>query len=81
MALQSGCEKEKNEMAPLMKPMPKRCPRCNGPLYAGYDDDLSCLFCGEYVFANPPAPIVQTAPLVPQGPRKRGRPRKNPVAA
>jgi uncharacterized protein (DUF983 family) len=80
MALQSGCEKEKNEMAPLMKPMPKRCPRCNGPLYAGYDDDLSCLFCGEYLFANPP-PMVQTAPAVPQGPRKRGRPRKNPVAA
>ena len=66
-------------MAPMAKPMPKRCPRCSGPLYAGYDDDLSCLFCGEYVFANPPR-IIETPP-VPQGPRKRGRPRKNPVAA
>jgi hypothetical protein len=61
--------------------MPKRCPRCNGPLYAGYDDDMSCLFCGEYVFANPPPRIVETPPVVQQGPRKRGRPRKNPVAA
>jgi hypothetical protein len=50
-------------------------------MYAGYDDDLSCLFCGEYVFANPPPPIVQAPPAVSQGPRKRGRPRKNPVAA
>ena len=69
-------------MASLKRPMPRNCPRCSGPLYRGYDDDMSCLFCGEYMFANmPPRPAVQPEPPVQTGPRKRGRPRKNPVAA
>ena len=65
------------------RPMPRRCPRCAGPLYPGYDvDDLSCLFCGEYLFANmPERPPVPASPPTPPGPRKRGRPRKNPAAA
>jgi hypothetical protein len=50
-------------------------------MYSGYDDDYSCLFCGEYVFATPPPRVIEPPPLVPPGPRKRGRPRKNPVAA
>jgi hypothetical protein len=51
-------------------------------MYKGYDDDYTCLFCGEYVFANlPREPRVERPPVVEQGPRKRGRPRKNPVAA
>ena len=61
------------------KPALRKCPRCDGPLYRGYDDDMSCLFCGEYLFAKlPPRPVIQPQP---SGPRKRGRPRKNPVAA
>jgi hypothetical protein len=50
-------------------------------MYRGYDDDMSCLFCGEYVFAHPPAQPLPRPPTEQQGPRKRGRPRKNPVAA
>jgi hypothetical protein len=50
-------------------------------MYAGYDDDRTCLFCGEYWFANPPPPVVERPPVVQDGPRKRGRPRKHPVAA
>ena len=70
---------------PLLKtiPAPTSCPRCSGPMYRGYDDDASCLYCGEYVFAR-----VLASPLLidpdgtpPSGPRKRGRPRKNAVAA
>jgi hypothetical protein len=62
-------------------PVIVRCSRCAGPMYKGYDDDYTCLFCGEYVFANMPRePRVQRPP-VQEGPRKRGRPRKNPVAA
>jgi hypothetical protein len=64
------------EKAPRMT----RCRRCGGPMYRGYDDDYSCLFCGEYVFANAPAQPLPRPP-VQEGPRKRGRPRKNPVAA
>ena len=66
---------------PQKPPRPKHCPRCQGPMYAGYDDDLTCLFCGEYWFANPPPPVVERPPVVQEGPRKRGRPRKHPVAA
>jgi tRNA(Ile2) C34 agmatinyltransferase TiaS len=68
-------------MAPVTRQAWKRCPRCSGPMYSGYDDDYSCLFCGEYVFATPPPRVIEPPPLVPPGPRKRGRPRKNPVAA
>jgi uncharacterized protein (DUF983 family) len=64
---------------PEKAPVPSRCPRCSGPLYRGYDDDYSCLFCGEHIYTRVPQPVI--APLVPPGPRKRGRPRKNPVAA
>ncbi|HLI26774.1 MAG TPA: hypothetical protein VKZ60_06870 [Chloroflexota bacterium] len=64
------------------RPMPRQCPRCAGPLYPGYDDDLSCLFCGEYLFANlPERPAAPAPPPAQPGPRKRGRPRKNPAAA
>jgi hypothetical protein len=66
---------------PQKQPPPSHCPRCKGPMYAGYDDDRTCLFCGEYWFANPPPPVVERAPVVHEGPRKRGRPRKHPVAA
>ena len=68
-------------MAALTRPLTRRCPRCSGPMYPGYDDDLTCLFCGEYVFANPPPRTALPPPEIPPGPRKRGRPRKNPVAA
>jgi hypothetical protein len=60
--------------------VPQRCPRCNGLLYRGYDDDYSCLFCGEYIYTSVPQPLFER-PVIPPGPRKRGRPRKNPVAA
>jgi uncharacterized Zn finger protein (UPF0148 family) len=66
---------------PAKQPPPKHCPRCKGPMYQGYDDDRTCLFCGEYWFANPPPPVVERPPVVQEGPRKRGRPRKHPVAA
>jgi hypothetical protein len=50
-------------------------------MYKGYEDDYTCLLCGEYVFVNMPKEPVQR-PVPPQeGPRKRGRPRKHPVAA
>jgi hypothetical protein len=51
-------------------------------MYKGYEDDYTCLLCGEYVFANMPKepPVARTAPPQ-EGPRKRGRPRKHPVAA
>ena len=69
-------------LAQHSKPAPTHCPRCNGPMYQGYEDESSCLLCGEYVFANPlPAPPVDRLPTPPDGPRKRGRPRKHPVAA
>jgi hypothetical protein len=71
-------------VVPSKKALPPiaRCPRCSGPMYKGYDDDYSCLFCGEYVFANlPREPRVERPPVIQEGPRKRGRPRKNPVAA
>ena len=71
-------------MNPTTQKLPPiaRCPRCSGPMYKGYDDDYSCLFCGEYVFANMPRePRVERPPVVQEGPRKRGRPRKHPVAA
>ena len=69
-------------MAPVQKTRaPQRCPRCGGPMYRGYDDDYSCLFCGEYIFANAPRPPAVERPPAPEGLRKRGRPRKNPVAA
>ena len=64
------------------KPSVRCCPRCNGFMYLGYEDDYSCLTCGEYIFANAPYPPVVAQPAVPpDGKRKRGRPRKNPVAA
>jgi len=68
-------------MALATKPVPpSRCTRCSGPMYRGYDDDFTCLFCGEYWFANPPQPLPAPPP-VQEGPRKRGRPRKHPIVA
>ena len=61
--------------------IPRSCPRCAGALYLTYDDDYTCLICGEYVYRNPPPPLPEPAPMVQEGPRKRGRPRKRPVAA
>ena len=62
-------------------PVLTRCPRCSGPMYSGYDDDYTCLLCGEYVFTSlPPQPLVERPP-VQEGPRKRGRPRKHPEVA
>jgi hypothetical protein len=62
------------------QPLLKRCPRCNGPMYRGYDEDYSCLFCGECVYPRLPA-LVVPPPAGIDAPRKRGRPRKNPTAA
>ena len=57
------------------------CPRCTGPMYQDYEEEATCLYCGEHVYANvPPRPELQAAP-VSEGPRKRGRPRKHFVAA
>ena len=57
---------------------PQSCPRCGGRLLRDYDD-YQCLCCGESVYADG-APL-RMALLVPEGPRKRGRPRKQPVMA
>ena len=64
-------------------PAPSKCPRCNGPMYRGYDDDASCLYCGEYVSARVVAHKLLLPPedSPPNTPRKRGRPRKSAVAA
>ena len=62
---------------------PTRCPRCGGAVYRDYDNDYSCLHCGESVFVV--APRMRLADLPPPPPegerRKRGRPRKHPIAA
>jgi uncharacterized Zn finger protein (UPF0148 family) len=69
-------------MVPQASP-PKHCPRCGGAVYRDYDNDYSCLHCGESVFVV--APRVRLADLPPAPPegerRKRGRPRKHPIAA
>jgi ribosomal protein S27AE len=69
-------------MVPQASP-PKNCPRCGGAVYRDYDNDLSCLHCGESVFVV--APRTRLADLPPPPPegerRKRGRPRKHPIAA
>lgn len=62
--------------------MPAQCPRCQGPVYQDYDGDYCCLLCGECVYAI--APPVRWEDLAPDGEparRRRGRPRKQPVAA
>jgi hypothetical protein len=52
-------------------------------VYRDYDNDYSCLHCGESVFVV--APRMRLADLPPAPPdgerRKRGRPRKHPIAA
>ncbi len=60
--------------------VPRHCPRCRGPLWASYEDELDCLFCGESVFLHPAA-VVERPPVVQVGPRRRGRPRKHPLVA
>ena len=64
-------------------PVPTTCPRCGGPMYRGYEDDASCLLCGEYVFTRVEASPLLSGPdgLPATGPRRRGRPRKSEVAA
>jgi hypothetical protein len=58
---------------------PRHCPRCAGPMFRDYYDDFGCLWCGEQWSAGPP--VMQPQPIVHEGPRKRGRPRKHPIAA
>jgi len=60
-------------------PAPTTCPRCGGPMYRGYDDEASCLYCGEYVYPRVEARRLLLEPE--GGRRKRGRPRKHTVAA
>ena len=70
----------RNEMLkPQPRPVPPRCPRCRGPLLRDYDRDYQCLYCGEYVYTTAHPAVWR--PLVPEGPRKRGRPRKQPLMA
>jgi hypothetical protein len=61
----------------------KHCPRCGGAVYRDYDNDYSCLHCGESVFVVAPrARLADLPPPPPEGERrKRGRPRKHPIAA
>jgi len=33
------------------------CPRCGGPMYPAYQDEYSCLRCGEYMFTEIPRKI------------------------
>lgn len=61
-------------------PAPTTCPRCGGPMYRGYDDDASCLYCGEYAYVRVEARHLLADPP-PGERRKRGRPRKHTVAA
>ncbi len=61
---------------------PRCCPRCGGAIYRDYDEDYSCLHCGESVFVMRPRVQFANLPLPPEGERrKRGRPRKHPIAA
>jgi hypothetical protein len=55
-------------------PTRQQCPRCRGPLFKTGDDEYNCLYCGEYLFTDPPPP--ERPLVIQQGPRKRGRPRK-----
>jgi hypothetical protein len=51
-------------------------------VYQDYDGDYCCLLCGEYIYFR--APRVRWEDLQPPlepGKRRRGRPRKNPIAA
>jgi uncharacterized Zn finger protein (UPF0148 family) len=51
-----------------------RCPRCGGTLYRGYDGDLCCMFCGEYVYVIPDGVrLAAPSPDPTHGPRKRQR--------
>jgi uncharacterized Zn finger protein (UPF0148 family) len=61
-------------------PVPQHCPRCRGPLFKGDDDDYGCLLCGERIYPQPRI-IIERLPLDQQGPRKRGRPRKQRLVA
>jgi hypothetical protein len=61
---------------------PVQCPRCSGQVYRDYDGDYCCLLCGEYIYFQ--APRIRWEDLQPPlepGKRRRGRPRKNPIAA
>jgi hypothetical protein len=69
-------------MVPQSSP-PRCCPRCGGAVYRDYDNDYSCLHCGESVFVvSPRMRLADLPPPLPEGQRrKRGRPRKHPIAA
>jgi hypothetical protein len=62
---------------------PQQCPRCRGQVCQDYDGDYCCLLCGEYIYFR--MPTVRWQDLQPAaaepGKRKRGRPRKHPIAA
>jgi uncharacterized Zn finger protein (UPF0148 family) len=61
-------------------PMPQHCPRCRGPLFQGYENEYGCLMCGECMYRQPRV-MSEPRPVVQEGPRKRGRPRKHPLVA
>jgi hypothetical protein len=63
---------------PQQRSAPQLCPRCRGPLLRDYDDYL-CLYCGECVYATAPPCVWRS--LIAEGPRKRGRPHKQPLMA
>ena len=65
--------------APQQRPAPQQCPRCRGPLLRNYGDDYQCLYCGESIYARAPPCVWQS--LIAEGPRQRGRPRKQPLMA
>jgi uncharacterized Zn finger protein (UPF0148 family) len=60
-------------------PIRRQCPRCSGPLFKTYDDEYNCLCCGEYLFTAQAPPEYQR--VIAEGPRRRGRPRKQAMSA
>jgi hypothetical protein len=60
----------------------RQCPRCSGLMYQDHDRDYTCMNCGECIyFAAPRLQWKDLEPPLAPGKRRRGRPRKHPVAA